>query len=49
MQNTADAVGAPRLTRPWPLELADWLPVPSLSVSLAVGIVTVTCVVASGA
>ena len=34
---------------PWPLELAGWLPVPSLSVSLGVGIVALTYFVASGA
>ncbi len=34
---------------PWPLELASWLPLPSLTVSLGVGGVTLTCFVASGA
>ncbi len=49
MQNAADIVAAPRLMSPWPLELAEWLQVPSLSVSLGVGILTLTCLVASGA
>ncbi len=49
MQNALGAAGARRLMRPWPLELAGWLPVPSLSVPLGVAVVTGTLLVASGA